>query len=212
MKNYKSIRLPIVSFACSMVLVSLLASCASSVLISARLDIDQYTLNASASSLNFVSIKQSAIAESHQFTKLSGQIDNDTVAILNIDLNSVDTGIAIRDERMKQHLFNVSIFSQASISVPLKQPLIRSLTLGESIEIEISAILDLHGIEATVPARVSVVRKKDNSLMVSSVEPVFLSAEQFSFKAGIAKLQELAGLDSIALAVPVSFHLQYDPI
>lgn len=212
MKNYKRVDSLLVFGVCILMLGSLLAACSStSMVLQARLDVDSYVLDADASSLNFVSIKQGSVAEIHQFTRLSGLIENESVARLRIDLSSVDSGISLRDHRMKEHLFDVSRFAQATVFVSFDKPAVRGLDLGQSVELDVEATLGLHGIEAVVPAKVLIVRQKTNALIVSTIEPVLISAEQFSLQTGIAQLQELAGLESIATAVPVSFALQFNP-
>ena len=49
----------------------------------------------------------------------------------------------------------------------------------------------------------------DGSLTVATSEPIIVNAADFELGAGIAKLQELAGLDSISTAVPVSARLVF---
>ena len=55
-----------------------------------------WTLDADASSLNVVSIKNNSIAEVHRFPDLSGAIGADGEATLSVGLDSVQTGIGIR--------------------------------------------------------------------------------------------------------------------
>ena len=56
-----------------------------------------WQLEPSPSSLSFVSIKNNVIAEAHTFTKLSGSVDQIGAAHIDIDLNSVETLIPIRN-------------------------------------------------------------------------------------------------------------------
>ena len=44
---------------------------------------------------------------------------------------------------------------------------------------------------------------------MATSEPIIVNAADFELGAGIAKLQELAGLDSISTAVPVSARLVF---
>lgn len=62
-----------------------------------------WALQGDQSSINFVSVKANAVAEVSQFKKVAGTIDKQGNVKLSIDLASVDTGISIRDERMKKN-------------------------------------------------------------------------------------------------------------
>ena len=64
-----------------------------------------WELQSKTSQLNFISIKNNSIAEVHDFTTLSGSINKKGEAVLTISLPSVETSIGIRNERMKEHLF-----------------------------------------------------------------------------------------------------------
>ena len=78
-----------------------------------------WKLDSSQSSLTFVSIKKGTVAENHRFKTFSGGIDNHGFANVEIELSSVDTNIAIRDQRMAEFLFETATFAQASFSANL---------------------------------------------------------------------------------------------
>ena len=73
-----------------------------------------WDLQADASTFNFVSVKKDTIGEVLHFKKLSGQIDKNGKAGITIDLNSVDTGVQIRDERMREFLFETGKYPSAT--------------------------------------------------------------------------------------------------
>lgn len=162
-----------------------------------------WTLNNDASSLSFISIKKGNIAEMHSFKTLSGGIDDAGAATLDIDLASVDTLIPIRDERMQKHLFETEKFATASVSVALGEGGVKAGV--QSLE----AKLNLHGVEKSVSAEVAVSMNGD-SVQVTTTKPVLLGAKDYDMDGGVEKLREIAKLDSISLAVPVSFHLVFD--
>jgi hypothetical protein len=54
-----------------------------------------------------------------------------------------------------------------------------------------------------------VTKQADDSLRATTVTPVIINAAAFGYVDGIAKLQELAGLPSIATAVPVTFSIVF---
>ena len=60
----------------------------------------EWILDNDASTLTFTSIKAGTVAETHTFGELAGSIGADGNASLVIDLDSVDTGIEIRDRNV----------------------------------------------------------------------------------------------------------------
>ena len=62
------------------------------------------------SSLNYVSVKNSSVGEVNGFKNLSGSLEDDGKLSVEIDLASVDTKVAIRDDRMKSVLFELVNF------------------------------------------------------------------------------------------------------
>ena len=78
-----------------------------------------WTLQPSSSHIHFLSVKATHIGEVHSFTKLSGSIQDNGQATLNIDLASVDTLIPIRDQRMRDLLFVVEDHPMAIIKTKI---------------------------------------------------------------------------------------------
>ena len=64
-----------------------------------------WNLDQSNSSIEFISIKNNQILERHSFQKISGNITSEGLVIVTIDLDSVNTKIPIRDERMRNLFF-----------------------------------------------------------------------------------------------------------
>jgi hypothetical protein len=58
--------------------------------------------------LSFVSTKAGAVAEVHRFTSLRGGIDARGNVAIAIFLRSIDTLMPIRDERMRELLFEMA--------------------------------------------------------------------------------------------------------
>ena len=168
-----------------------------------------WKLDSSKSSLTFVSIKKGTIAENHRFKNFSGGINHKGIANLSIDLSSVDTNIAIRDQRMAEYLFETAKFAQANFSVQLNQNEIDTIASGSSKKMLINGSLDLHGQQQSIAVEVLVMKLSDKNMVVTSLQPVIIKAEDFALVAGINKLKSLAHLPSIAYTVPVSFVLTF---
>lgn len=168
-----------------------------------------WDLQAAASTFNFVSVKKDTIGEVLHFKKLSGQIDKNGKAGITIDLNSVDTGVQIRDERMREFLFETGKYPSATYQANVDPSLLDKLAVGEVKTVSLEGTLNLHGQSAKLPAKVSVVKTRDGLVQVNTLEPVLVNAEQFGMTAGVAKLMELVNLPSISSVTPVTFSLVF---
>jgi polyisoprenoid-binding protein YceI len=168
-----------------------------------------WKLDSSQSSLTFVSIKKGTVAENHRFKTFSGDINSNGSTSITIDLNSVDTNIAIRDQRMTEYLFEAAKFAEANFSVQLNNNDIDAITIGSSKKISVTGRLDLHGQQQEIMLNVMVAKLSEKNMMVTTLQPVIIKAEDFALVAGINKLKSLASLPSIAYTVPVSFVLTF---
>jgi len=162
------------------------------------------TLDGENSSLSFVSIKKGTAAEAHTIPKLSGSLSSEGDLKVVLDLKSVDTAIPIRDERMNKVLFETETHPDATLTAKIPD----DLSADGVKAIETEARLEMHGVSKKIKVAVTVVRTGDQ-LVASSTKPILISAADFKLDGGITKLQELAKLPSIALAVPVSFVLVF---
>ncbi|WP_168204203.1 YceI family protein [Aliikangiella coralliicola] len=170
----------------------------------------EWILNSEMSSVYFVSVKKSAVAETHTFKNISGVLTESGQAKVSIDLASVESMIPIRNERMKQHLFEVDKFPKATISAMVNADKIKRLKPGTSKQQPLKLKLSLHGIESELEGEFSVTKLANNKIQVSTLKPVIVNAATFSLVDGINKLRELASLPSISTAVPVMVTLVYD--
>ncbi len=179
-------------------------------LLSSSAALADWRLNNDESKLNFVSTKKSAIAEINQFKSLTGVVNESGEFSVNVDLNSVETNIAIRNQRMRKFLFETASYPWATISGQLDIAKINALTAGQSITLSQQFTLSLHGKTQGLNSVLKISKLKDGQVLVSSFEPVIINANVFDLNAGIAKLKELAGLPSISAAIPVTFNLTFD--
>lgn len=167
-----------------------------------------WQLHNETSRVNFLSTKQEHITEIHGFNSFDGEISDTGAFSLAIDLSSVETNIGIRNERMQKWLFETASFANASISANVTDTL-KQAKKNTVTQSTINAELDLHGQKKNVAIDVLITNINDKQLVVSSASPVLISAGDYKLVQGIAKLQELAGLKSIGLTVPVTFNLVF---
>lgn len=168
-----------------------------------------WQLDADKSQLQFISTKKAKIAEVHHFKKLAGAISDSGEVSFDIDLTSVETNIPIRNERMNKFLFETAQYAQASFTTKVDVNVIKGLKAGETLALALTGQLDLHGVNKPISTKVLVVKTANNELYVNNTAPIVINAGDFNLTAGVAKLQELAKLPSISLAVPVSFQLTF---
>lgn len=168
-----------------------------------------WTLDPAASRIEFSSTKNGDIVETHGFAALSGEVLATGEAGIVIDLASVATNIDIRDERMREHLFEVASFPSANVTALLDPAAYEALTVGDPAEHVLDASLLLHGLQQDLSVDVIVMRLDENRVRVESAGPITLHAGDFELEAGLETLRELAGLDAISPEVPVEFVLEF---
>ena len=167
-----------------------------------------WQLDGEGSIISFVSTKAINAAEVHRFGEMSGSMDDAGQVSVSISLESVDTAIELRDERMREMLFETSQYSAATIKAKVDTSAL-PMEPGQSVRMTVEGEVSLHGIDRVIPINVIVVRSGDHGLVVTSAQPVIVNASQFRLVEGIQKLTEIAGLPNISTAVPVSFVLTF---
>jgi polyisoprenoid-binding protein YceI len=168
-----------------------------------------WLLDGSQSRLHFVTTKATHVAEVHRFKQLSGSVSDQGAAEINIDLNSVDTQIEIRDERMKEMLFEVLKYPNASLIAKFDASLL-SLKAGESKVVPLEGKLTVRGQSVNIVSSATVNRLSDTLIAVSSESPIIVNAKDLDLIAGIEKLREVAGLPSISYSVAVTYDFKFE--
>jgi len=170
----------------------------------------EWQLDDAQSKLTFVSIKKENVAEVHAFNQLSGSLNATGDFVLNIDLNSVDTSIDIRNDRMKEFLFDVANYPVAKITAKIDAEAVNAMSVGQQVLDSVTGTLELHGQQQELVFDVIISKLANDKLFVVSSKPVLLNVSDYLLVEGVEKLRELAGLPSISHAVPVSFYLSLD--
>ncbi len=168
-----------------------------------------WTLDPMASSLTFASVKNGSIVEPHLFGNLNGGVDASGAAIVTVALDSVDTLIPIRDERLRNMLFKVDQFPTATFRANVEVAFLQTGQVGTSSELSLAGELTIHGvtIKTTVPVKIN--RVSADRVQVFPIRPMIISAASFGMTEGLEALREIAGLQSIGPVVPVSFLLVF---
>ncbi|MEM5498566.1 YceI family protein [Paraglaciecola mesophila] len=179
----------------------------SSLLVCASASADWQLLNKD-SQLNFISTKNIKVSEIHHFSNLSGSLTSAGELSVDIDLASVETGIDIRNSRMREKLFMVENFPKATLTASLPKEIV-AFTKGQAGTFTIPAKLSVLGQHKDIEVKVQVTKTDHNRFVATSVQPVMISAGDYGLQEGIDWLQNVAGLSSISPNVPVTFNLTF---
>ena len=164
---------------------------------------ENWKLITDESNFSFITTKNKTITEQHSIDFSFGSISKDNQLTLELDLSSVDTGIEIRDQRLKELLFEIDSYPNALITANLPDQLI----LFEPNEIEFE--LNLHGFSQKLTASV-VIQSVGEQLVVTNFLPVQVTGKDFGLDAAINQLTKIAGLQSINYDVEVDFKLTFE--
>lgn len=170
-----------------------------------------WQLAADQSNVGFVSVKAGNVGEAHSFRKLSGTVEPDGTVGVAIDLASVDTGIDIRNQRMRDMLFEVANFPEARLTAKIDPNAVKALKPGERKAMTVPVTLDLHGTTNSIEAPLTVTRLAGDTVLVETAKPLIIDASAVGLEAGVGKLQEIAKLPVISTAVPVTASLVFKP-
>jgi polyisoprenoid-binding protein YceI len=170
-----------------------------------------WELDNTKSAINFVSIKNDSVGEVHRFASLVGSIGATGQVQLTISLNSVETQVEVRNERMRELLFETVTFPIAQITARVDPAMLATATDRGAVTVSVPITLALHGQEKTLTIVVVAVGESDGSLRIFTPRPVVINAADFGLEKGVAALKNIAGLQSISSAIPVTFDLQFVP-
>lgn len=169
-----------------------------------------WRLNAETSRIAFVSIKAGEFAEPHYFRTLAGEVTADGAATLEIPLDSVETEIPIRNERMREMLFETATYPNATITAAIPTAQFEGLEIGERVRHTADVTVSLHGVERDITTDLFVTRIDADQVLVETATPILMHADDFDLLDGVSALAEVAGLPSISPSVPVTVSLVFE--
>ena len=160
------------------------------------------------SRVQFVSIKNNTVGEVSHFETLSGSVTDAGDVEVRVVLDSVETNVGIRNERMKAMLFELGLYPEAVITAQLDAGAIVLMSDGGVTSVALQ--IDLHGQTVTKEAQLNVA-VTDQGVSATTVQPILLTASEFGLEGGVAALQTVAGLNAISRVIPVTVALQLVP-
>jgi outer membrane protein OmpA-like peptidoglycan-associated protein/polyisoprenoid-binding protein YceI len=164
-----------------------------------------WTLDPASSSLKYQSVKKITVIETNQIRNLSGTIQPDGAASVSIDLNSVETGIDIRNVRMRFLFFETFKYPTATVSVRVDPAAFADLPTKRRLKLKLPFTLDLHGFKKELQADVVVTMISDTMVSVASDGPIEIKAEDFGLGPAIEKLERAGDVTNIVPTGSVSF-------
>ncbi|MCU1759720.1 YceI family protein [Pseudomonas sp. 14P_8.1_Bac3] len=160
-------------------------------------------LDGESSRLSFVSTKNANISEVQRFLVLHGKVSPEGLAEVEVELESVNSGIPLRDERMRKELFDIKTFPEALITAQIDLRPINDLAPGAQLELRLPVSVNLHGKQHAYNAELLATRLDDRRFQVVTLEPLVINAADFDLAPGLENLRKVAGLSAISLSVPV---------
>jgi outer membrane protein OmpA-like peptidoglycan-associated protein/polyisoprenoid-binding protein YceI len=164
-----------------------------------------WILDPSASSLTYQSIKKNTIVETNSIRNITGRIEPDGSAKVEFDLDSVDTGVDLRNVRMRFLFFETFKYPTATLTAKVDLAAFADLKTKRRMTAPLTFSLDLHGVAKEMTAEVVVTMITDGMVSVASKAPIAVHVDDFGLLPAIEKLQQAANVSSIVPTASVSF-------
>ena len=123
-------------------------------------------LDYESSRLSFISTKNATLSEVGRFLVMHGKVDDKGQARLRVELDSVSSGIPLRDERIREHLFETKRFAEAEITAQLDLGPIVDLASGVQLEMSQPLTVSLHGRQKRYSSDLLVTRLDEHRFQV----------------------------------------------
>ena len=160
-------------------------------------------LDGESSRLSFITTHNANVSNIHRFLVLHGKVERNGRAHLRIEMDSVNSAVPLRDERMRDVLFDFKHFPEAQITAQIDLQPINDLANGAQLELHLPVTVSLRGKQHTYEAQLLATRLDERRFQVVTLEPLMLQAEDFGLQPELETLRKLAGLSAISFSVPV---------
>lgn len=178
----------------------------------------------SESNVNFTSIKNQDIGVTGFFDDISGNVTvpengniNKTSGKITLSLTSLNSGLAVRDNRVLKHFFEVdtgtenpdpekanAVFSISSLD---SENVKKISSLNESKKLTVLGTMNIHGETVKQSMDLLVTRTGANEVRVTTRKPYVFNIEEFNMVEPLEKLMEVCGHGDVSLAVPLEINL-----
>lgn len=170
----------------------------------------EWTLDGEASSLSFVTVKNSDVLEASHFGTLTGSVSEDGNAHVSAQTDTVESWVDIRNERLVEHFFQSASHPMLSVDTQIDLDAFDRLETGETMRTELTLTVTLVSTPRTIYTDVLVTRAGSDTVIVATAEPVMVDARDFGLGPQVELLESLVGLDSVSPVAAVSAYLVYE--
>ena len=164
-----------------------------------------WTLDPAQSTLTYQSVKKNTIVETNTIRNITGGITPEGKATITFDLNSVDTGVDLRNVRMRFLFFETFQYPTATVTAKVDPALFADLPATRRMVVPLTVKLSLHGVEKELATKVAVTMVTDTLVSVASQAPVAVQVADFGLLPAIEKLERAANVTNIVPTASVSF-------
>jgi polyisoprenoid-binding protein YceI len=178
---------------------------------------DGWRLDSAASSLTFNTTKSGAagvggLTETMQFTALKGVLSPAGRIEFSVDLASVESGIDLRNERLRTMLWDTATHPGASFSATLNASDLKKVQEGrEPVAVSLEGQLTMAGTSRPLKVELQVTPVQSRRL-VNTRQPFIVNAEDFGLRPGVEALRQIMGLNYLSSSAPVSLQLDMVPV
>jgi polyisoprenoid-binding protein YceI len=128
--------------------------------------------------------------------------------LLDIDLSSVDSGIEIRDQRLKTIFWNVATHPVVTFVSQIKAADLQKINAAkESVQLTVEGLLSMAGQSKPIQAQLQVT-PLNNKLIINTRQAIVVNASDFGLSTGVEALRAIMGLNYLSTSAPVSFQIE----
>lgn len=164
-----------------------------------------WALDPVSSTLTYQSVKKNTIVETNKIRNIGGTLSPEGDARVTFDLNSVDTGVDLRNVRMRFLFFETFKYPTAELTAKVDPAAFADLAAKRRMTARLPFRLSLHGVDKDLEANVVVTMITDRMVSVASESPVAVHVEDFGLLPNVEKLEQAANVTNIVPTASVSF-------
>jgi hypothetical protein len=172
---------------------------------------NDFQLVAAESVIYFVGIKNNAVAVPGSFSTLSGRLDVvQEAGFVEVGIGTLSTGDPERDQNIVDHVFGGSEYPLARFDIEGESGSRQLPPVGGSVDLEVSGVLSLRGVETALSVKTRLTRVAENRLRVRNLGPFVLTKSQLGLEQAFDVLQAVCGHQALSGAVPIELDLVFE--
>jgi outer membrane protein OmpA-like peptidoglycan-associated protein len=173
-------------------------------------DARNWILDPAASKLTYQSVKKNTIVETNSIRNISGSLSENGAGKIVFDLDSVDTGVDLRNVRMRFLFFETFKFPTATVTANVDPAAFADLPTRRRMSAKLPFRLDMHGVVKDLEANVVVTMISETMVSIASETPIAVKVEDFGLLPNVEKLQIAANVTNIVPVASVSFDFVFN--